>query len=57
MTNGDAVAPALRATGLAPAILTWRDALHEGPVPDVPDGELRRVRAHEGSEAIAASDR
>jgi len=23
----------------------WRDVLHEGPVPDVPDDELREVRA------------
>jgi hypothetical protein len=25
--------------------VVWRDVLHEGPVPDVPDDELRRVRA------------
>jgi len=25
--------------------VVWRDVLHEGPVPDVPDEELRRVRA------------
>jgi hypothetical protein len=37
--------PGLRGTGLAQEILTWRDALHEGPVPDVPDAELRRIRA------------
>ncbi len=35
----------LRGTGLAHEILPWRDALHEGPVPDVADDELRRVRA------------
>ena len=35
----------LRGTGLAHEILPWRDVLHEGPVPDVPDDELRRVRA------------
>jgi uncharacterized protein DUF1835 len=45
VTNGDATVPALRATGLAPLIMTWRDVLHEGPVPDVPDDELRRIRA------------
>src|SRR3954470_16378720 len=31
--------------GLAGDLLPWRDVLHEGPVPDVPDDELRRVRA------------
>ena len=45
VTNGDATVPQLRGTGLAQEILTWRDALHEGPVPDVPDAELRRIRA------------
>jgi Domain of unknown function (DUF1835) len=45
VTNGDSTVPELRATGLAIHILCWRDALHEGPVPDVADGELRRIRA------------
>jgi hypothetical protein len=45
VTNGDATVPGLRGTGLAERILPWRDVLHEGPVPDVPDQELRRVRA------------
>src|SRR3954451_5528442 len=31
--------------GLAGDLLPWRDVLHEGPVPDLPDDELRRVRA------------
>jgi hypothetical protein len=35
----------LRRTGLAPEIVAWRDALHEGPVPEVDDDELRAVRA------------
>jgi hypothetical protein len=45
VTNGDSAAEGLRATGLARRILPWRDVLHEGPVPDVPDPELRRIRA------------
>lgn len=45
VTNGDSTVPGLRATGLAHRIVCWRDALHEGPVPDVPDDELRRIRA------------
>jgi hypothetical protein len=45
VTNGDATVPGLRGTGLAEPILVWRDVLHEGPVPDVPDEELRRIRA------------
>ena len=43
VTNGDSAA-----AGLRPVVgdsLPWRDALHEGPVPDVGDAELRRVRA------------
>lgn len=44
ITNGDATVPGLRGTGLADTILPWRDVLHEGPVPDVPDDELRRIR-------------
>src|SRR3954454_17789353 len=31
--------------GLAGDLLPWRDVLHEGPVPDLPDDELRRARA------------
>ena len=45
MTNGDSTVPELRATGLAQHILCWRDTLHEGPVPDVADDELRHIRA------------
>jgi Domain of unknown function (DUF1835) len=45
ITNGDSTVPGLRGTGLVQEILAWRDVLHEGPVPDVPDDELRRVRA------------
>ncbi len=44
VTNGDATEPGLRGTGLVEAIITWRDVLHEGPVPEVPDDELRRIR-------------
>lgn len=45
VTNGDSAAGTLRQTSLAERVLPWRDALHEGPVPAVPDDELRRVRA------------
>ena len=45
VTNGDATVPGLRGTGLTEPILVWRDALPEGPVPDVPLDELRRIRA------------
>jgi hypothetical protein len=45
VTNGDATVPGLLATGLAETVLPWRDVLHEGPVPAVPDVELRRIRA------------
>ena len=45
VTNGDATVPGLRGAGLKGTIMPWRDILHEGPVPDVPDDELRRIRA------------
>jgi hypothetical protein len=45
VTNGDSTEHTLAQTGLASRILVWRDVLHEGPVPDLPDHELREVRA------------
>ena len=45
VTNGDATVPGLLGTGLVRDVICWADALHEGPVPDVPDEELRRIRA------------
>lgn len=45
VTNGDGTAEALRETGLAGEVIVWIDALHDGPVPDVPRAELRRLRA------------
>jgi hypothetical protein len=45
VTNGDATVPGLMGTGLVSAIIAWRDVLHEGPVPDVPDDELRSIRS------------
>jgi hypothetical protein len=45
VTNGDSTEHTLAQTRLASRILVWRDVLHEGPVPDVPDDELREVRA------------
>jgi hypothetical protein len=44
VTNGDSAAAGLREIGLG-RVLPWRDALHDGPVPDVDDAELRTVRA------------
>lgn len=45
MTNGDATVPGLRGAGVGGTIMAWRDVLHEGPVPDVPEDELRGIRA------------
>jgi hypothetical protein len=45
VTNGDSTVRGIAGTGLPGRIIAWRDALHEGPVPDVPDDERRRVRA------------
>ena len=55
LTNGDSTVPGLLGTGLAETVLPWRDVLHEGPVPDVPDAELRRIRAR-FLEGAAAAD-
>jgi hypothetical protein len=38
-------------------VLSWLDVLHEGPVPDVPPAELRRVRARFLSECGWGSER
>ena len=45
VTNGDSTVPGLRGTGITGPILVWRDVLHEGPVPNLPDAELRQLRA------------
>jgi hypothetical protein len=46
VTNGDAAADAIRATGVPGEVLPWRDVLHEGPVPaGLPLRELSLVRA------------
>jgi hypothetical protein len=45
VTNGDSTAYSLRETGLVDRLVVWRDVLHEGPVPDVDDAQLRELRA------------
>jgi hypothetical protein len=46
VTNGDAAADAIRASGIPGEILPWRDVLHDGPVPaGLPLRELSPVRA------------
>ena len=46
VTNGESAGNTLRQTALGGAVLPWRDALHEGPVPalvatlDTPRGRL-----------------
>jgi hypothetical protein len=45
ITNGDSVQ--LRETGLPDEVLTWKDVLHEGPVPgSLSLDQLRPIRAH-----------
>ena len=60
VTNGDSTVMSLRETMPGDEIIAWRDALHEGPVPDVPPAELRRIRAGflgADVEELAARDR
>ena len=45
VTNGDHAADALRTAFPGRAVLPWRDALVEGPVPDLPEDEFRDLRA------------
>ena len=45
VTNGDSTVAELSRTGLAGRILSWRDALHEGPVLPGSDAERRAARA------------
>ena len=45
VTNGDIVVELLSRTGFADRALAWLDVLHEGPVPDAPADELRRIRS------------
>ena len=46
LTNGDSAASALARSGLPGDIVSWRDLLHDGPVPSDDDlGAFHRVRA------------
>ena len=45
VTNGDIVVELLSRAGLADRALAWPDVLHEGPVPEVPLDEFRRIRS------------
>lgn len=46
LTNGDSAASALARSGLPGDIVSWRDLLHDGPVPPDDDlGAFHRVRA------------
>ena len=45
VTNGESAGNTLRQTTLGGAVLSWQDALHEGPVPAVARAELLRIRA------------
>src|SRR5215218_5092509 len=46
VTNGDAAAEVIRASGVGGEVLPWRDVLHDGPVPaGLPLRELSAVRA------------
>jgi hypothetical protein len=45
VTNGDSTAASLLQTALVERVVVWRDVLHEGPVPEVADAQLRAVRA------------
>jgi Domain of unknown function (DUF1835) len=45
VTNGASVGDTLRSSTLGGDVLTWDDALHEGPVPALPRAELLRTRS------------
>lgn len=43
--NGDATREKLELAGIPGVLTVWADVLHDGPVPNLPASELRRVRA------------
>lgn len=46
LTNGDSAAGSIRATGILGEVISWRDVLHEGPVPTgLPLEAMSEVRA------------
>ncbi|MES2695596.1 MAG: DUF1835 domain-containing protein [Verrucomicrobiota bacterium] len=46
ITNGDSAAISIRQTGVAGEVISWRDVLHEGPVPsNLPLEAMSEVRA------------
>ena len=45
VTNGESAGNTLRQTGLGGAVLSWQDALHEGPVAAGPRPQLLQMRA------------
>ena len=45
VTNGDSTVEIMERARLGGDIVSWRDVLHEGPVPPLPPDELRRLRA------------
>jgi DNA-binding transcriptional MerR regulator len=45
VTNGDSAGNTLRRTALGGAVLPWQDVLNEGPLPPLPPGEFRLLRA------------
>ncbi len=45
VTNGDSTAGSLLQTALVERVVVWRDALHEGPVPELDDAQLRAAGA------------
>lgn len=45
VANGSATTRLIEASGLPGWTLSWADSLYDGPVPDVPDEQLVRVRA------------
>lgn len=51
VTNGESAASVIRAAGFPGDVLCWNDVLHEGPVPDVSEEDLRSVRARFLSDA------
>jgi DNA-binding transcriptional MerR regulator len=57
VTNGESAGNTLRQTALGGAVLSWQDVLHEGPVPAVPEEELRWIRARFLSECSWGSER
>jgi hypothetical protein len=57
VTYGDSAAGTPRDIVMSDVVIAWGDVLHDGPMPAVPKGELRRIRARHLATLGGATER